>query len=82
MKNEIVKIEKIPSYSKENFQQNETENIDQNRRHTNPNCGLIPNLRRRIYKAIKGNLKSTSTKDKFGRDVKICRNGYFQIVPR
>ena len=70
----INNFEKYKSYSRESLQKNEKGNIEKGkiRRCTNTNCRLKHNLRSRIYKVLKVNIKSQSTKYLIGIDIELC----------
>ena len=63
--------DKIKNYQKQYFQQNREKinesrrQYEKNRRKTDVNFRLIRNTRRRIHHALKGKMKSSSTKDIF-----------------
>ena len=63
------------SYKREKFQQNKKEIIEERKIkcHTNTKCRIIQNLWSRNYKALKGNVISTSTKKNFGFDNEFRR---------
>ena len=53
------------------------------RRPTNPNCRTIQNLRSGFHRALKGNVKTSSTKELIAKNIDICRNWIqFQMSPR
>ena len=66
--------ERAKPYTREHIQQNEKRMIEKRKigHYTNPNCRIIHNLGRRIYRAVKGIVKTSSTVDLLGIDFKIC----------
>ena len=59
------KYEKTKFFTRKYFQQNEKEIIGKRkmRRHTNTYCRIFHNIQSRIKRAVKGNVKTSSTKN-------------------